>query len=523
MRTPSGPLLLVLAIATACSSGASSSRAPDEAGTEGEGGVGPDGAVIGTTPDGGNSGADTGSLGGDGDVLEAGTTVKPGNGCAAALGIDAGFYTCSTQYFVSPTGSDSNSGTSMTDALQTIGAATRLALNGGDCVTVASGTYNETVLISGSGSADTCTGYVVFRAASAGGAKVVSTDPYNGFMVNGNYVMVDGFDLEDTSTGSAFTAGTNTLSNGKVIVYHHIAAVRNIAHDSGGAGLGALHSDYVRFEGNTVYNNSSRSDYGDSGIDLWEMQASDTLPGFHIVIRNNLSYSNVESDIPTNLQTDGEGIILDSFDYADPTYGSTPYAQETLVENNVIWGNGGRGIEAAGAQPTSHVTIRNNTVFNDNTQQQQYGGAEIVSWGNGNAVANNIVILGPGAQNGTAANQTTVAIADRCGPSSAGVQITGGSVWANNVVYVMKSGAPLSSSNCITTPSNYSTIPMGSNLMGVDPGLAAETSSTTLTVQDFTLGASSPATHAGTGTDFAPFDYAYVTRPHPPSIGAFEP
>ncbi len=48
------------------------------------------------------------------------------------------------------------------------------------------------------------------------------------------------------------------------------------------------------------------------------MQASDTLPGFHIVIRNNLSYSNVESDIPTNLQTDGEGIILDLFDYADP-------------------------------------------------------------------------------------------------------------------------------------------------------------------------------------------------------------
>jgi serralysin len=247
------------------------------------------------------------------------------------------------------------------------------------------------------------------------------------------------------------------------------------------------------------------------------------LPGFHIVIRNNVSYSNVESDIPTNLQTDGEGIILDSFDYADPMYGTTPYAQESLVENNVIWGNGGRGIEASGAQPTSHVTIRNNTVFDDNTQQQQYGGAEIVSWGNGNTVANNLVILGKDAQNGTAANQTTVAIADRCGPSSAGVQITGGSVWANNLVDTLKSGAPLSSSNCITTPSSYSTIPVGSNLMGVDPGLAAETSSTTLTVADFTLGASSSATHAGTSTDFAPFDYAYVTRPAPPSIGAFEP
>jgi hypothetical protein len=526
MQIRSGLLLVVLSLATACSGGSPRSGAAGaDAGTQGEGGVGSDTGATGDTgsADAGSSDAEGGSVDGDGGSPEAGTTVTPGNGCAAGLGIDAGFYTCTTQYFVSPTGNDMNSGTSMADALLTIGAATKLTLQGGDCVTVADGTYDETVLVTSPGSADTCTGYVVFRSASPGGAKVVSTDAYNGFMVNANYVMVDGFDLQDTSTGSAFTAGTNTLSGGKVIVYHHIAAVRNIAHDSGGAGLGALHADYVRLEGNTVFNNSSRSDYGDSGIDLWEMQASDTLPGFHIVIRNNLSYSNVESDIPTNLQTDGEGIILDSFDYADPTYGTTPYAQETLVENNVIWRNGGRGIEAAGAQPTSHVTIRNNTLFDDDTQQQEYGGSEIVSWGNGNSVANNIAILGPDAQNGTAANQTTVAIADRCGPSSAGVQITGGSVWANNLVYTMKTGAPLSSSNCITTTSSYTTIPVGSNLMGVDPGLAAQTSSTALTVQEFTIAAGNPAAHAGTSTDFAPFDYAYVTRPTPPSIGAFEP
>jgi len=526
-------ILLVIVGATACSCGSSGSHASADGAAVGDGGAGFEGGPTGATPDAGGSAAGADAAGGgdadaagggdDGAVAEAGTTVNPGSGCAAALGIDAGFYTCTNEYFVSPTGSDSNGGTSMTDALLTIGAATRLGLKGGDCVTVADGTYNETVLVSTSGSTDTCDGYVVFRAASAGGAKVVSTDEYNGFMVNANYVVVDGFDLHDTSTGSAFTAGTNTLSGGKVIVYHHIAAVRNIAHDSGGAGLGALHSDYVRFEGNTVFNNSSRSDYGDSGIDLWEMQASDSLPGFHIVVRNNLSYSNVESDIASDLQTDGEGIILDSFDYADPTYGTTPYEQESLVENNVIWGNGGRGIEASGAQPTSHVTIRNNTVYDDNTQQQEYGGAEIVSWGNGNSVANNIVILGPDAKNGTAANQTTVAIADRCGASSAGVQVTGGSVWANNLVYSLKSGAQLSSSNCISTPTSYSTIPAGSNLMGVNPDLAAETAAAPLTIQDFTIAAASPAAHAGTSSDSATFDYAYVARPDPPSIGAFEP
>ena len=161
-----------------------------------------------------------------------------------------------------------DSGTSMTDALKTLGAATRLALKGGDCVTVE--TARTTRRSSSPPRAPRTRARVrrLPRGDSTGGAKVVSTDAYNGFMVNANYVMVDGFDLEDTSTGSAFTAGTNTLSSGKVIVYHHIAAVRNIAHDSGGAGLSALHSDYVRFEGNTVYDNSSRSDYGDSGIDL---------------------------------------------------------------------------------------------------------------------------------------------------------------------------------------------------------------------------------------------------------------
>ncbi len=525
MRARPALFLALLAVATACSCGGSSGSHAGAAdgGSPVEAGAGPDGGADATHDGASSPGPDGGGEAGEAGLPEAGTTVTPGNGCAAGLGIDAGFYTCATQYFVAPTGSDSNSGTSMAAALLTIGAATKLALKGGDCVTVADGTYDETVLVTTSGTADTCTGYVVFRSASPGGAKVISTDAYNGFMVNASYVMVDGFDLEDTSTGSAFTAGTNTLSGGKVIVYHHIAAIRNIAHDSGGAGLGALHADYVRFEGNTVHDNSTRSTYGDSGIDLWEMQASDTQPGFHIVIRNNVSYANIESGIAANLQTDGEGIILDSFDYADPAYGTTPYAQETLVENNVIWKNGGRGIEAAGAQPTSHVTIRNNTLFDDNTQQQQYGGAEIVSWGNGNAISNNIVVLGPDAHDGSAANQTTVAIADRCGPSSAGVQITGGSVWANNLVATRKTGAPLTSSNCVTTTSSYTTIPTGSNLLGVDPGLAAETATGMLTLQDFTIAAGNPAAHAGSSTDFAPFDYAYVTRHTPPSIGAFEP
>jgi hypothetical protein len=444
---------------------------------------------------------------------DSGTTVAPGNGCPVGLGLDSGFYTCTTQYFVSPSGNDSNSGTSSAQALATLGAATKLPLQGGDCVTVESGTYDETLTITTSGSTDTCSGYVVFRASSQGAAKIVSTDTYQAVMVAANYVMMDGFDIQDTSTGSAFVAGTNNVVNGHVVVNHHIAAIRNVAHESGGAGLSAIHADYIRFEGNTVYKNAFTSPYGDSGIDLWEAQASDTASGFHIVIRNNVSYQNGEWSLSS--PTDGEGILVDSFDYADSTYGTTPYEQETLIENNVVWGNGGRGIEASGVGPTSYVTFRNNTVFDNNRQQLPWPGAEIHSLGNHNSLYNNIAIVGPDDLDGPGGSGLTVALEDTCG-TQGGVVVSTGSVWQNNLAFSMLSGNRLTSSSC-SAP-----IPTTSNLLGMDPALIAASLSAT-TPQAFRISASSPAAHAGTGVDFAPFDFAYTTRPNPPSIGAFEP
>jgi hypothetical protein len=449
----------------------------------------------------------------DGGPLSAPDAATPGNGCAPALGIDAGFYTCARQLFVSPSGSDANSGTSSSTPLATIGAATRLALKGGDCVTVAAGTYDETLSITTSGSSDTCTGYVVFRSEAQGAAKVVSTDTYQGVLVGANYVMLDGFDLSDTSTGGAVTVGSNSVVGGHVVVTHHVAVFRTTAHDSGGAGLSAIHADYVRFEGNTVYGNAARSPYADSGIDLWEAQAFDPAPGFHIIVRNNVSYQNGNWNVAN--ASDGEGIILDSFDYADATYGTTPYTQESLVENNVVWGNGGRGIEAGGAGPTSYVTVRNNTVFDDNRQQLPWPGAEIQSLGNHNAFYNNIAVVGPDAKDGPGGNGLTVALQDGCG-TQGGVTVGPGSTWAGNIALSMLPGNRLTNDSCAMA------IPASSNELGVDPALAAP-SMTATSAQAFRIGAASPAAHAGTGASYPAFDFAYAPRPDPPSIGAFEP
>ena len=503
-------MLLSTATALACGgSDGSGGTQQDGGSSSSSGGAGSSGTGGGGSSSSGSSGSGSGSSSsGSGGSSSGGDAGGGGNGCAAALGIDAGFYTCTRQFYVAPSGNDGNDGTSLAKAVQTLGGALKLPLQGGDCVTVESGTYDEAIIVGNSGSTDTCTGYVVFRSASPGAAKVVSADQYHTVMVNANYVMFDGFDMTDSSTGSAFVAGTNTVVNGHVVVYHHIAAVRNIAHDAGGAGLAALHSDYIRFEQNTVYNNSSRDPYDDSGIDLWEAQASDSLPGFHIVIRNNIAYQNGEWNVP-NTPSDGEGIILDTFDYADATYGTTPYTAQTLVENNVVWGNGGRGIQAG--PNTSYVTVRNNTLFDDSRQQEPWAQAELSSWGKQNLFDNNIVILGPDAKDGSN-NGTTVALMEACGGAA-----SSGNMWRNNIVRTVLSGNRNSYSDCMTT-----SITDPSNLFGVDPALAAPSLSAT-TADPFRIGKSSPAVHGGTAKDMAPFDYAYVGRPMPPSIGAFEP
>jgi hypothetical protein len=324
---------------------------------------------------------------------------------------------------------------------------------------------------------------------------------------------VDGFDLHDTSTGAAFAAGTNEMAGGHVIVRHHVAAIRNVAHDSGGSGLSALHADYVRFEGNVVHHNAATSPYAESGINLWEAQASDTKAGFHIVVRDNASYQNGNWNVPS--PSDGEGIILDKFDYADPMYGTTPYQQQSLVENNVCGGNGGRGIEIAGAGPTSYVTVRNNTVFDDNRQQLPWPGAEIVSIGNHNELYDNIAVVGPDAKDGPMGNGLTVALQDGCGMQS-GVAVTTGSVWQGNIAFSLLPGNRLSESTCPAQVSG------SANQLGVDPGLDAPALSAT-NAQAFGIGGSSHAAHAGSATSYAPFDFAYRKRPSPPSAGAFEP
>src|SRR5262245_24477239 len=85
-------------------------------------------------------------------------------------------YTCSRNFYVATTGSDSaGCGTSQANACASIqGANNKIALQGGDCVNVAAGTYSTNYLInlSRGGSSNQASGYVTYIGAPNHGSVI---------------------------------------------------------------------------------------------------------------------------------------------------------------------------------------------------------------------------------------------------------------------------------------------------------------------------------------------------------------
>ena len=399
-------------------------------------------------------------------------TVLPGNGCAAALGIDAGLL-----HLHSPVlrlaERERRQQRHLGRPRRSRPSAPRreLPLKGGDCVTVEDGTYDETVDITTSGSADTCTGYVVFRAASQGGAKIVSTDQYQGCLVNASYVMVDGFDMQDTSTGSAFVAGTNTVvgGQGRRLPPHRRDPQRGARQRRRGPlgdprGLHPLRGQHglqeLRHE---PLRRQRHRPLGGPGVGHGA-----GLPHRHpqqrLVPERRSGTSRTRPTARASSSTPS----------TTPTRPTARLPTTSSRSSRTTWSGAtaGAASRSAGAGPTSYVTFRNNTVFDNNRQQLPWPGAEIQSMGNHNAFYDNIAIVGPDEKDGPNGSGSTVALQDACG-TQGGVPVTTGSVWEDNIAFSMLTGNRLTYGSC---PAPISAT---ANMLGVDPALSAPSLSAT--------------------------------------------
>lgn len=307
-----------------------------------------------------------------------------------------------TDYYVSAdTGSDTNDGLSVETAFRTIQTAADLT-NPGDVVFIMDGTYTnafpwqDLLYISRSGEAGNPITYTNFP----GHSPKLSFDGWHGIKVEGGvgYIDIIGLEVEGNNANidlndalnqpagcndpnsdpDGFFNGNGIATDGRFQGKNHHITIRNCkVHDCAGVGISAIHTDYVTIEDCEIYNNAWYAIYGTSGISFYQQWNFDDNPGVRNIVRNNVVYNN-RMFVPWIAFceiTDGNGIIID--DGRNTQSGSTNglYTGRTLVENNVVYNNGGRGIHVFESEG---VDIRNNTVFN-NGESEEISDGEITA------------------------------------------------------------------------------------------------------------------------------------------------
>jgi hypothetical protein len=294
-------------------------------------------------------------------------------------------------YFVSGTGDDGNSGSSAEDAFRTLQRAADLTAPG-DTVYALDGEYTSgagtnVLQIDRSGTEESWIRYEAYP----GHTPTIRLDQnWGGISVDGaSFVIVDGFAVvggaKNVSREEAFAQMNNldniaTIANGIAVAPawddasrkpHHVIIRNSTVSDCPGGGIYSSQTDYLRIEGNVVHGNAFWSPWGNSGISVYQSWNSDSSTATKVFIRGNVSYQN-ESIVPTYITdpdhpekrvvSDGNGIIVDDARNTQ-SYSSepgTPYQGRTLVENNLVYDNGGRGVNV---YSSDHVDVRYNTSY----------------------------------------------------------------------------------------------------------------------------------------------------------------
>jgi hypothetical protein len=290
-------------------------------------------------------------------------------------------------------------------------------------------------------------------------------------------------------------------SNAPRVNPHHVIIRKNILHDNSGHGIGVGQTDYVVIEDNIVYDNARFSPGGNSGISVYQTFNFDdhSKPDYNIIIRRNRIYNN-ESLIPffmtgaSKTVTDGNGIILDDLnnEQNDPNNTRPPYTGRTLVANNLIYNNGGRGILAGGVDNadilnnTTYYNMRDETIRRPEFSYSNKEGEISTSNAGNNNIFNNIMVVRPG-------KPVNEQVADR-----------GNNVYSNNLIF--------GSDKFTVTPNSVN------NSLGVDPLFVSAATF------DFRLTAASPAIDKGSSILRVTTDFTKSVRPqgNGADIGAYE-
>jgi hypothetical protein len=170
-----------------------------------------------------------------------------------------------------------------------------------------------------------------------------------------SYVEIRGFEMIGTAR-----VDHQPASGVEILESHHVRIIDNRIHDFGGAGFSSLYSSHFDVLNNIIWSTSSWNPYQTSGISSFQAKnvgGPDDSDGYSIRIRNNIVHSVENVTPPAKHQpvTDGNCIIIDE-------HREFGYTGSTLVDNNLCFNNGGRGVNVLRGDK---VTIVNNTLYHN--------------------------------------------------------------------------------------------------------------------------------------------------------------
>ncbi|MBC8008623.1 MAG: Ig-like domain repeat protein [Burkholderiales bacterium] len=290
------------------------------------------------------------------------------------------------KYYVKPAslgGSNSNSGTSETAALSSLQGAINKTFSGDNIIaimednTVGGDDYapnsanTEMASITKAGAPDA---WIVvknypghkpaFRSNGWQAIKIHSTAAYvevRGLVLRGQSFIdangdrrVNPLYVDNVGKIKSEHQGNGISANSPA---HHVRVADNTVEFFGGAGVGGS-GDRLAIENNIVRNNNWWMSYASSGISIGFHTNFELGSNYRQLIRNNLVYGN-ECMFPWfgnggNNHSDGNGIIIDSV--------KADYSGRFLIQNNVVFNNGGGGIHVLKAE---NVDIVHNTTFHN--------------------------------------------------------------------------------------------------------------------------------------------------------------
>ncbi len=298
--------------------------------------------------------------------------------------------TTSKTYYVSGTGNDSNNGLTTTTAFRTLQRAANL-VKAGDTVYVMNGTYTQEkdltqpilLIYQRKG---TPNAYITFKAYPGQKPVLKSSNSYAIIIGGSSYIHIEGFTLigsnnqitlkyaqqQKNNLNNPLTRGTgisiaaSSYVNGIPTHYsHHVVIRNNNISKFGGGGVNTGRADYITIENNVIYETCLYTPLGTSAIStLHNWDTDKNTSDYKMIIRGNTIYNNI-SYIPWHARKDGtisegHGIIIDDAMNTQVQSSHRIYTGRTLIANNIIYKNGGSGINVF---KSSNVDVINNTAY----------------------------------------------------------------------------------------------------------------------------------------------------------------